>query len=182
MAKMQGARHAVCPSCLVPCGWTGLAFPVANWKNTWPSAHSHTPSGGPSISVARYLTSSRPGEICEFLGPPWKPFQEPPRKTPSETPRESHARLRTGNRLPRKKRTYMFTLVSELYIKFSELYIKWSRTIYKFLRTIYKISGKIPRFLGRLRRIPGQGLPQREKTPLNSNQFIDSTQNSFKNI
>ena len=165
MAKMQGARHAVCPSCLVPCGWKGPAFPVANWKHIWPRAHSHTPSGGSSISAARHLTSSRPGEICEFLGPPWKPPRTPPRKTPRETPREStrdtarvHGRLRTGNRLPPPRKPYVFNLVFELYINFSELYIKWSRTIYKFLRTIYKISGKIPGLPGESHGIPGQGL------------------------
>ena len=162
MAKMQGARHAVCPSCLVPCGWKGPAFPVANWKHIWPRAHSHTPSGGSSISAARHLTSSRPGEICEFLGPPWKPPRTPPRKTPRETPREStrdtarvHGRLRTGNRLPPPKKPYVFNLVFELYINFSELYIKWSRTIYKFLRTIYKISGKFRDFRRGIARDPG---------------------------
>ena len=167
MAKMQGARHAVCPSCLVPCGWKGPAFPVANWKHIWPRAHSHTPSGGSSISAARHLTSSRPGEICEFLGPPWKPPRTPPRKTPRETPREStrdtarvHGRLRTGNRLPPPRKPYVFNLVFELYINFSELYIKF--------------PGKFRDFRGNRTGSRGK-VCERENTPLNSTRLTDST-------
>ena len=132
--------------------------------------------------------TSPPGEICEFLGPPWKLHRTPPRKTPRETPREStrdtarvHGRLRTGNRLPPQKKPYVFNLVFELYINFSELYIKWSRTIYKFLRTIYKNSGKFRDFRGNRTGSRGK-VCERENTPLNSTRLTDSTQKTIQNI
>ena len=162
---MQGARHAVCPSCLVPCGWKGPAFPVANWKHIWPRAHSHILHPEDLQFLLRGiwcppLLAKSVNYRPSLKASPHASTQDSPRNTAGVTRDTArvHGRLRTGNRLPPKKKTYVFNLVFELYINFSELYIKWSRTIYKFLRTIYKISGKIPGLPGESHGIPGQGL------------------------
>ena len=105
---------------------------------------------------------------------------------PESVPTRLHARLHARHRrsprdtpdekpFPTAKKTYIFSLVFELYINFSELYIKWSGTIYKFLRTIYKISGKFP---GKFRDIWGGRTGswgkacERPKPALNSTWFF----------